>query len=324
MSERRSWDIAPKPAPARPAAAPPADVHPVATHAPKRPSTPRRGNAKKNVPARPLREKRQKQRRSYQIIAILFILALIAALIYVLWLPATRVRTIDTEGPDGAGVQQAAAAAITGTYAYILPRNSIFMLPESAIRAQILKQFPDIDAVSIQSESLHSIKIISSPRAAAFIWCGVSADMPPADGMCYNADAAGLIYAPSDPSVTNASSTLRIFAPLDHDVTEGASPVRSHVVASKQIPDALRLVKAFRSLGAPVSSLSIHGDEGDFYLQGPTKVYYVLGHEEQAAELAASTFPKLNLTDGSIDYIDLRFVSAPGQPGKVYVKRFGQ
>jgi hypothetical protein len=321
MSERKSWDIAPKPIQARPPAAP---EHPVATHAPKLSNGPRRGSPKKNAPARPLREKRQKERRSYQVIAILFVLLLIAAAFYLLWMPATRAHTIDTEGPDGAGVQQAAAAAITGTYAYILPRNSIFMLPESAIRAQILKQFPDIDAVSIKSESLNAIKIISSPRAAAFLWCGVSISPAPADGTCYNADAAGLLYAPSDPLVMDASSTLRIYAPLDHDVIEGVSPVRSYVVASKQIPDALRLVKALRSLGAPITALSIQGDEGDFYLQGPTKVFYVLGHEEQAAELAASTFPKLNLTDGSIDYIDLRFVSTPGQPGKVYVKRFGQ
>lgn len=320
MSERKSWDIAPKPA--RPAARP-APEHPVATHAPKLSNGPRRGEAKRAT-ARPLREQRKSKRRSFWIVVALLIAALMAGALYIIWLPAVRVNSIAADGPDADGVKQVAAKAITGTYWFGVPRNSIFMLPEGQMRAQILNAYPDIEAVSIKGASLRAITIIASPRAAAFVWCGASIDAPPADGSCFNADAAGLIFAQTDASSASASSTLRIFAPLDRDIAAGDSPIRTHVVASKQIPDALRLVKALRSFGANVSALSIQGDEGDFYLQGPTKIRYVLGHEEQAAELAASTLPKLNLADGSIDYVDLRFVTAPGQPGKVYVKRFGQ
>ncbi|MDB5265799.1 MAG: hypothetical protein JWM39_512 [Parcubacteria group bacterium] len=323
MSERKSWDVVRKPVQARPAAAPEETGHPVATHAPKLSNGPRRGT-KKPAPARPLREKRKKQERFYQVFLILLLLALVAGAFYLLWLPALRVNTIDAQGPDADGGKQITASVIEGTYWYVFPRNSIFMLPESDIRAPILKQYPDIEAISIKSTSLHGIDIIATPRQAAFIWCGVSVNALDANGSCFDADADGLLFAPSDPSLVNASSTLRIFAPLDRDVAIDSSPVRAHVVASKQIPDALRLVKALRDLGAPVTSLSIQGDEGDLYLNGKTRVLYVLGHEEQAAELAASTFPTLNLMDGTIDYVDLRFVSEPNQPGKVYVKRFGQ
>ncbi|MDB5237499.1 MAG: hypothetical protein JWL88_601 [Parcubacteria group bacterium] len=321
MSERKSWDVVRKPAvKAQPPAAP---EHPIATHAPARSNGPRRGGTNR-TPNRPLKEQRKKQRRLFWIVAFLILAGIIAGAAYVLWLPAVRVNAIDTQGPDGEGVKQVSENAIRGTYWYGIPRNSIFMLPEMQMRAQILKQFPDIEAVSIKPASLHSITIVAVPRAAAFIWCGPSVDAIPADGTCFNADAAGLIFSPYDPNSPDASSTLRIFAPLDHDIAAGASSIGAHVVASNRIPDALRLVKALRAINAPVSALSIQGDEGDIYLQGPTKVLYVLGHEEQAAELAASSFPKLNLTDGSIDYIDLRFVTTPGQPGKVYVKRFGQ
>lgn len=299
MSEKKSWDVVRK-APAQP-------------YAPA-----------KRAPAKPLREQRKKKRRMFWVVLCMLLAALVAGALYVLWLPAVRVSEVHAQGPDAEGVQQVALNSITGMYWFGVPRNSIFMLPDAQVRAQILKTYPDIDAVSIKPESLHSLLITSTPRAAAFVWCGSNIDALPASGQCFSADAAGLIFAPIDASSTDASSSLRIFAPLDRDVAADASPIRSYVVASKQIPDALRLVKALRNLGAPVSALAISGDEGDFYLQGPTKVKYVLGHEEQAAELAASTFPKLNLTDGSIDYIDLRFVTAPGQPGKVYVKKFGE
>ncbi|HEV7121328.1 MAG TPA: hypothetical protein VGN56_00720 [Candidatus Paceibacterota bacterium] len=320
MSERKSWDIAPKPA--KPAA-PKAPEHPVATHAPTLGNGPRRGQARRAA-ARPLREQRKKKRRAFWFVVAALIVALIAGALYVIWLPAVRVNAISVQGPDAEGVKRVAADAMAGTYWFGVPRNSIFLLPERQMRMQILNAYPDIEAVSIKGESLQAIAITAAPRATAFVWCGSDITAPPADGACFSADAAGLIFAPLDPAAVNASSTLRIFAPLDREVAPGASPIRAHVKAAKQIPDALRLVKALRSLNAPVSALAITGDEGDFYLNGPTKILYVLGHEEQAAELAASALPKLNLTDGSIDYIDLRFVSAPGQPGKVYVKRFGQ
>lgn len=323
MSEKKSWDIAPKPR-VQPQAAPKADEHPVATHAPTLSNGPRRGGPKQIAPKKPLREKRKKQKRFYQIFFIVFLLALVAGAFYVLWLPAVRVHAITAQGPDADGMKKIATREIEGTYWYIVPRNSIFALPQADIRSQILKQYPDIAAVSMKSDSLDAISVIATPRDTAFVWCGASIDAPPADGACWSADAEGLIFAPLDPATVNASSTLRIFAPLDRDVSAGDSPIRAHVKAAKQIPDALRLVKALRALGAPVSALSIQGDEGDLYLQGPTKVLYVLGHEEQAAELAAASFPTLNLTDGSIDYVDLRFVSEAGQPGKVYVKKFGE
>lgn len=239
-------------------------------------------------------------------------------------MPAFRVDTIEVQGPEQEGIRESAQQAIAGIHWYGIPRNSIFALPEADIRAQVMKDFPDASAVSIKGVSLHVISITVMSRASAFIWCGSSIDAPPANGTCFSADGEGLVFGPADPAMVAASSSLRIFAPLDREVSAGESPVGAHIVNSKQVPDALRFVKAVRSLGAPVSALSILGDEADLYLQGPTHIRYVLGREEQAAQLAVSAFPTLNLTDGSIDYIDLRFIGSMNTPGKAYVKRFGE
>lgn len=310
MSERKSWDVVRKPVEA---------AHPVAVHAPVSVRRPAR-----QVPKRPLREKRKKQRQFFWYILAGIIIALIAAAIYIIWLPVFRVDTVEAKGPDADAVKQLALLQMQGMYPYGVPRNSIFFLPEEKIRTQILKAYPDVSAVSIAPASLHGIIVTTTPRAAAFMWCGTSVDASPADGICFNADAEGLVFSPIDPSVTNATSTLRIFAPLDKDTSDGSSPVGTHVVNSQQIPDALRFVKMVRGLGAPVSALSISADEADLYLQGPTRIRYVIGREEEAALLANSVLPKLNLTDGSIEYIDLRFTSGENQPGKVYVKKFGE
>ena len=292
-----------------------AKVSPQVVRAPRRTAPPRKV---------PLREERKKQHKRFLIVLGIFILSLIALAYYILWLPTLRVYDIDIEGGSApTDVRTSAFSAIECVHWYGVPRNSIFALPDADIRSRILEDFPGIGAVSVQPTSFEAITITITPRAGALVWCGVSIDVPRADGMCFDADTEGLVFGPTSLETLQASSTLRIFAPLDTDIGEG-SPVRTHVVHAAQIPDALRFVKLLRNLGAPVSALSIQQDEADLYLQGPTRIRYVLGREDIAAQLAASALPTLNLTNNSIEYIDLRFTGEPGAPGKVYVKRFGE
>jgi hypothetical protein len=316
MSEKKSWDVVRKPSKAA------EPTHPVATHAPTVSSLPRKAGAA--TQRRPLREKRKKQRHIFYIVLGILAVLLLAGLLYLIWLPALRVNAFDATGPDADGAKQVVARTVEGTYLFLIPRNSLFFLPENAMRKEILKEFPDVSAVSIKPSSLHGLTVTTTPREAAFVWCGASIDTPPADGSCFHADAEGLLFSPFDPATEDASSTLRIFAPLDHDIAAGDSPVRAHVLNPQRIPDALRFVKGLRGLGAPISALAIVGDEADLYVQGKTKILYVLGHEEQAMLLASSALPTLNFNDGTIDYIDLRFTTKQGEPSKVYVKRFGQ
>src|SRR5262249_52105520 len=86
---------------------------------------------------------------------------------------------------------------------------------------------------------------------------------------------------------------------------------------ASMIPNALEFVKAIKSLGVPIVSLVIRGDEADLYAQSGTRITYVLGTEQTTATIAASAFPSLNLNDGSLEYIDLRFGD------KVYFKKVG-
>ena len=78
---------------------------------------------------------------------------------------------------------------------------------------------------------------------------------------------------------------------------------------------------AFRQLadfGSAPSALIIRGDEADVFLASGSRVTYVLGHEEDAYTALVSAKTNVNLANGSLEYVDLRF------PGKVYVKKRGE
>jgi hypothetical protein len=249
------------------------------------------------------------------------VICVLGALLYALWMPALRVQEVRASTERDASAAEVAQGSLGGTYAYILPRNSIFFVPKERMRAAVLDAYPEIAAVSITRSAFSAVTIATTPRAKAFIWCGTTIEMQYPSG-CFDADAEGLIFKQSTIGAEGATTTpqgeLRIFSALDAEVAEGETPIRRHVMSATSIPDALRFIKAVRGLGAPVSALALRGDEADLWLNGPTRITYVLGREEEAAELAASVLPKLPLANGSIQYVDLRFT------GKVYVKRYGE
>ena len=288
----------------------------------------RRSQPVRPRPAGRLREKRRKARKTGLIIALVVLGIVLAAAVYALWLPQFRIQEVQAEGPGRDHMIEVAQTTLRGTYAFVVPRNSIFFFPKEDIRAAILADNPEAGALSISRNSFTSISITATARAKTFVWCGTQVETPYGDGTCFDTDAEGLVFRPAGVStstmvVSVSSSTptspgdLRIYAPLDRDVSEG-SPIGARVTGAEAIPNALRLVKAIRGLGVPISALSLRGDEADLWVNRTTRITYVLGREEETAQLAASVIPGLTLTDGSIQYLDLRF------KGKAYVKRYGE
>jgi hypothetical protein len=272
------------------------------------------------------------------VLLILAVVAIIGAFVLA-WRPGLRLTSVHASGPEAAAVEQIARVSLAGTYWHIIPRNSVLFYSKNRIRSAILDAEPDISAVSIHAASFSSLDIASTPRAAAFEWCGTTVDAQYPHGQCFDADIEGLIFQPdastgaadedTQANSTTATSTthsltaqqrgnglVRVFAALDKDLPDGQEPLRLHVSNAAAIPDALTFVSAMERLGAPVTALAIRGDEADLWLGAPTRITYVLGHEKEAANLAASVLPTLSLKDGSIQYVDLRFQD------KAYIKRY--
>ncbi len=305
MSANRSWDIRPN------------TKKQVRLHAD--PALVRGG--KKTVPSVPLKTRRRKYRRFVLAIMLVLLAMLLCAGGWAMWQPALRVQSVSAGGIHAEEMKTLAAEALSGTYYFIIPKDSILFLPKEEIRERILDAHPDVSAVSVKRSGFDSITVSSVARTPAFVWCGVSIESEASGtGLCYEADALGLLFAPVHPtepaiasSTPSVSGRLSVYAPL----TE-ATPLRAHVANAAIIPDVLRLQRGLASLGASIEKIQIRGDEADFYTVGGTRITYVIGDEINAGALAASAFPSLNLNDGSIQYVDLRF------SGKVYLKREGE
>lgn len=273
-----------------------------------------RGKKTRPESKEPLKKRRKKTQKAFLIVFGVLAALLVAGLFYLAWLPAFRVSAVSADGPHAEEVKAIAERSLQGTYALVLPRNSLFFIPEEEMRASLLEAFPDIEAISITADGLTALRVRTLPRAEAFVWCGTAPAL--ADGACYSANAEGLIFAPVSPDVASTSEALRVYGALEGQ--DAPSPVKAHIGYASRIPEALRFVKAMQTLGADVVSLSLRDDEADLYTKAGTRITYVLGREQEAAGIAASVFPQLALNDGSVSYVDLRF------SGKAYFKRAGE
>jgi hypothetical protein len=302
MSEKKSWDIRPNTGRTVRIATGPA--------IPERTRAPERGPNLKN--------RRRRARKRFFILIGILIAVVLGASVYLLWRPELRIQNVTIETYDAAALDPLVKGALVGSYFGILPRDSIVFFPKQRIRNAILDAYPVISAVSVSRVSLTSITIKTIERVSAFDWCGTTPDIT---APCYESDAEGLVFAPSvvpislDGATSTPSKTLRIYGPLVE--ASSSEPIRSHVANASAIPNALRFERGMVSLGADVVSLELRTDEADVHLRSGTRITYVLGHEEQAAELAATAFPEINVNDGSVLYLDLRF------DGKVYFKKKG-
>ncbi len=251
---------------------------------------------------------------------------LLGAAIWGLWQPGVRVSEITVVGDTplaGKLVVDIAKQAIAGSYLYILPRNSIVFLPEHAMRTAILAAHPEIAAVGITGTSFHSAELTLHTRVAVASWCGLAPTLG-VEEYCYLFDANGFVYAPTSEvgaptgSVGAAASTsdktlnsFKLYAPLVGTTEE---PLRATIAAADQIPSAFDFARQVSTLAA-VAAVVIRGDEVDDILASGTRLTYVLGAEQGAFAALTSSENNFNLTDGSLEYLDLRF------PGKVYLKK---
>jgi hypothetical protein len=295
-----------------------------------------------------LKERRRRARRRAIAASVLLVLVLGGGIVSVFWMKIFRIQSIAVAGPDSEEVQTIASAVISGNYDYLLPRNSIFFFPETEIRNHILQQYPDISAVSISRTSLNSIAIASIPRQVAMDWCGASyapsvqsvtvipatsastststttaaiktASTTPATTQvvapptCYSADAQGIIFAQASQADASSSEIFHLYAPLLGTASD-TSPIGATIAQASVFPRVFEFIKAIKSFGVPIVGLVLRGDEVDLYAESGTRITYVLGQEQSTLMVAKSIFPSINVNDGSIQYVDLRF------PGKAYYK----
>lgn len=263
-----------------------------------------------------LADRRRLRRRRVVIAAIILFLILIGGCVYGFHRDSVRISHIQIYGADIsqlADFSAYATNAMQGNYLGIIPRDSIFFFPASCIRANILAAHPDIAAVSIFRNGLTGLSIKIDERAPVARWCGAAPEVgtstPSTNRDCYFFDVKGFVYA-----TTTAIQPMNSFSVYEPVLKEGPI-IGSLLPNANEFPSAFDFARQLGTLGSPVTQIVFRNDEVDDSLASGTRVTYVLGDEQNAFTALMSARENINLADGSIEYIDLRF------DGKMYLKK---
>jgi hypothetical protein len=260
--------------------------------------------------------RRLRRRRLFIAFCVLLFITF-GGIIWGLWQNTTRISEVDIFGDDPS-LASYATEAMQGSYVGIIPRDSIFFFPEDEIRSSILSARGDIAALSIFRSSLTKLSIKTDKRVTIGWWCGtetsshiVSAVSFDEYDHCYSFDANGFIFMAATTSSEKVNKFV-LYAPL---LDSPSVPLRATIAQADLLPGVFDFARQLATFGSPASSVSIHDGEVDTRLESGTRISYVLAHEQDAYTALVSAQKGLNLADGSIEYIDLRF------DGKVYLKR---
>lgn len=270
-------------------------------------------------------------------ILTIFLFVFIIVMLHQPFMRITRIVVTAPHGISNGAVISMVRHSLIGSYANLVPYSSILFLNNTSIRSAILQNEPTIAAVSIGRKGLGTINVVLEPRTALSRWCGTFASSTPSNilskdtrtignGSCYLFDSGGFLYRKI---ATTASSTVddlhthiaigsvaplfpyTIYAPL---VATG-TPYLNTIAGESSLPHIFDLARNIRVFHATVSAIVLRGDEVDLFLNDGTRITYVRGGERNAFYLLSSVAKDISLSDGSLQYVDLRFAR------KVYFKR---
>lgn len=265
-----------------------------------------------------LAQRRRLRRRRVQAFLLALAVLALGGVVWGLWQPALRITHVTVSTGD-ARIVAAAQSALAGSYLWIIPHNSTLFFQENRVRSAILKSDPSIEAVSIKRNGTDGIVITPTGRTPIARWCGLA----PSVGVpeyCYVFDTNGYIFAAlPDPlgASTTEKDTMRpsnSFSFYGQLAASSTEPLGATIAEAPLLPSLLDFARQVGTLGTSVQSIVIRDKEVDDLLTSGTRVTYLLGNEEDALTALVSAKNNLNLSDGSLEYVDLRF------PGKVYVK----
>lgn len=255
------------------------------------------------------------RRRRILVATLSTFLILTGLVIWGLHQPAVRISNIEVFGTE-LPIDELAKNTMSGSYLGIIPRDSVFFFPKKELRTRIRGTYSDIAALSIFRTGLQTISLRVAKRVPIARWCPENALSAVGTSTidtfvleeCYLFDDSGVLFA--------TSSDVAIVNPfIFHSPLEQGDVLGQVVPHASELPTAFDFARQISSPGSQVTSLTLTEQEVTLNLSNGTKVIYTLGTEEAAFTTLTSAKDSIKLSDGSIDYVDLRFGS------KVYLKR---
>ncbi|MCE9628588.1 MAG: FtsQ-type POTRA domain-containing protein [Candidatus Vogelbacteria bacterium] len=104
---------------------------------------------------------------------------------------------------------------LAGNYLFVIPKNNNFLFSPFYLGQNIIKNFPDIENVTVQREGFTKLEVKVSERSPKLLWClsAVEGDE------CFYADKTGFLFAPAPNFSDNI--LFKVYGLIDSDPIGG-------------------------------------------------------------------------------------------------------
>lgn len=246
-----------------------------------------------------IKTRRRRRRVRAVIVLVVALLAVCGALVAFFRAPFLRVTSVAVTGAQTLSTDEVAAfvqGKLAGDYLFVLPKDDIFLYPQSSLGADLLAKYPTLKHVDVHADNFHTVGVVLSERQPAALWCATN---------CYYMDEDGTVY-----SSANATSSDAL---VTYSGTAGAGLPKQFLTPDKfQALAALVAALSQTEAGDPVRQVAVD-DNGDVraYFQNSFLLMFNIADEGgdifQRFTLARKADPLAGKTLGDIEYIDLRF-----------------
>jgi len=251
------------------------------------------------------REMKRKRRSLRRIVFVVIVVVLIAASFFILSLDTFTIKSVLVRGstsvPSG-DIELLAHKTIAGSYAYTIPRSSIFVYPRTTLITHISALSPRIVSVQVHISATRILVIDISERTPRYLWCGDSPD-------CVYLDEGGFAFA-------RAFTDLALPYPIFTMATSTPALNQTILDQHRFIP----LARFIDTLPLKVQRVHIEGDRSDITVASGYRIIVDAYTDFAAARrnlLVALSRPEFTIpfSRGEVlQYIDLRI------PQKVFYK----
>ena len=258
-----------------------------------------------DLPKSNLRERRRRRRIVVAWLCVGAVVLVVAAMSGVTWLPFMRVHAINVTGQKTVPIESIETAAqkeLYGGYLHLFARSNIFIYPKTAIRQQLLSQFPTFESVDVRAGGFRSLGVTVVERKPVALWCGL---VVASTSSCYLLDQGGVVYAPA---VVYSGDAYQKF----YGVVSGAT-LPQQFLDSSRFHSLTTFVSALQTKqNIMASSIAVDlADDVRLRFTNGFEFIFALGDDSgdvfNRFDLALQSSPFKNHQLSDFDYLDLRF-----------------
>lgn len=267
----------------------------------------------------------------WSILLALLLIALISGSIY--WMRSDRfvISTISVTGANFADPQKIQTEAqhdLSGNYLFVYPKANELVYPAHEIQADILKDFPQVQSLSLAVTGGPALSITVKERTPFVLWCGqmitLSAGTSTPDlSQCYFADSNGYIFneAPhfsgnAYPIFYGGLGTLAM-ASTSTSPDDSSDVIQNSILDPATLMHLLAFGQAVSSFGFNVHQYQVTEDPSgnicDLYYGTSTSSYLRVDCADDFSPITANLQSFVDdprfatSTPATYKYIDLRF-----------------